>query len=141
MIGARGRGLAPRGGAGETLPVPEPLSADQVRAEWATLSSQPELACTAAWSAACHAWWDDPGDPRLRARVCDALLLGGDEIAAWLGRRLDRPTLLRAHAHVTTMRAGVERDQSHRQLAVTALRTHEVFVLHRGGARTVFMDA
>ncbi|HSR97489.1 MAG TPA: Fic family protein [Kofleriaceae bacterium] len=136
----RGRGLAPRGGAGETLRVPEPLSAEQVRAEWTALSSQPELGCTAAWSSACHAWWHDPGDPRLRARVCDALLLGGDEIASWLRRRLDRPTLLRAHAHVTTMRAGVERDQSHRQLAASALRSHEVYVLHRGGARTVFMD-
>ncbi|MGH2899560.1 MAG: Fic family protein, partial [Solirubrobacteraceae bacterium] len=121
--------------------MPEPLSVDQVSADWVTLSSRPELACATAWSSACRAWWDDAADPRLRAHVSDMLLIGGDEIAAWLGRRLDRPTLLRAHAHVTTMRAGVERDQSHRQLAASALRSHEVYVLHRGGARTVFMDA
>lgn len=141
MAGARGSGPAPRRGAGETLPVPEPVAADTARTEWAALSSRPELACIGAWSAACRAWWDDPGDARLRARASEVLLLGRDELAAWLGRRLDPGALLRAHEHVTTMRAGLERDQSHRQLSAGALRSHAVFVLHRGGARTVFMDA
>jgi hypothetical protein len=121
--------------------VPEPVSGDTVRAEWAALSSQPELACAAAWSSACRTWWDDPADPRLRERASDVLVLGRDEIAAWLARRLDPKALIRAHEHVTTMRAGIERDQSHRQLTTGALRSHTVLAVHRGGARTVFMDA
>src|ERR1043165_7320365 len=104
------RGAAATGGAGTILPVPEPVPASTVGTESAVLSSQPELACTAAWSAACRAWWNDAGDPRLRARASDTLLLGRDEMAVGLARRLDLKTLIWAHAHVTTMRAGLERD-------------------------------
>jgi len=39
------------------------------------------------------------------------------------------------------MRAGVERDLSLRNLAAGALRSHTALSLHRGGTRTVFMDA
>lgn len=142
MGAARGPGaLASHASAGKTLAVPQPVPAEAARAEWPALSVQPELACADAWSAACRAWWDDPSDPRLRERASEILLLGRDELAVWLGRRLDPAAVIRAHAHVTSMRAGVERDLSQRQLVTGALRSHTVLAVHRGGARTVFMDA
>jgi hypothetical protein len=141
MGSSRGPAQVSHAGVERTLPVPVPVPVEAACDEWALLSARPELACVAAWAAACRAWWDDPGDPRLRARAGEILLLGRDELAAWLGRRLDRPTLIRAHEHVTSMRVGVERDLSLRQLTTGALRSHTVLAVHRGGARTVFMDA
>ncbi|HEY0990041.1 MAG TPA: Fic family protein [Kofleriaceae bacterium] len=124
-----------------TLAAPAPAPVETVRAGWAVLSGRAEVACVAAWSAACRAWWEDTADPRLRERASEALLVGDGELATWLARRLDPPTLIRAHEHVTCMRAGLERDLSLRELTVGALRSHTVASLHRGGARTVFMTA
>jgi len=127
--------------AGKTLAAPSPAPVETVREGWSVLAARAEVACVEAWSAACRAWWEDAADPRLRDRASEALLLGSEEMAAWLARRLDPPTLIRAHEHVTCMRAGIERDLSLRQLTVGALRSHTVLALHRGGARTVFMEA
>jgi hypothetical protein len=126
---------------GQTLPAPAPVAAATVCEQWQALSARPEVACIDAWSAACRAWWQDARDARLRERASEVLLLGGDELAAWLARRLDPPALIRAHQHVTCMRAGVERDLSIRDLTAGVLRSHTVLSLHRGDARTVFMDA
>src|SRR5262249_8087670 len=102
----------------KTLAAPAPAPVEAGRAGRAGLSGGAEVACVDAWSAACRAWWEDAADPRLRERASEALLLGDDELAAWLVRRLDPPALIRAHEHVTCMRAGLERDLSLRELTV-----------------------
>jgi hypothetical protein len=127
-------------GRGETLPPPAAVAAATVCEQWPALAARPEVACVEAWSAACRAWWEDAADARLRVRARDALLLDGDDLAAWLARRLDTRSLIRAHHHVTCMRAGLERDLSLRDLTAGVLRSHTVLSLHRGNTRTVFMD-
>jgi hypothetical protein len=128
----------PRAPQTTSPPAPEPISLEQVHAQLASSIALPELACTEAWSAACRTWWHDERDHRLRERALEVLLLTEDELAAWLDRPLDRDALIAAHGHVTSMRAGVERDLSRRRLTTGALRSTTVFVEHRGGGRTVF---
>jgi len=117
---------------------PEPVPLERVHAQLDAVRALPEIACSEAWSAACGAWWDDARDRRYRERTLETLLLTSEELAEWLARPLDQDALIAAHRHVTSMRAGVERDLSRRRLATGALRTTVVFADHRGGARTVF---
>lgn len=127
-----------REGHGETIAVPPPVPLDRVRRRW---DEFPELACVAAWQAACQVWWDDREDRRLRTAVLDALFLDDAELAVWLRRGFDTDTLLRAHSHVTALRAGVETDLSIRTLVTGSLRTYPVWTEHHDGTRRMFAAA
>src|SRR5688572_9529867 len=123
--------------AGRTIYAPRPFPIDEVLRQWSSLRELPEIACTDAWSAACAGWWRDDRDRRLRRRTLDVLVLGDAELATWLARDLDRKKLEDAHRHVTSQRAGLERDVAGRKLVKSALRTTPVLAEHRGGARTI----
>jgi hypothetical protein len=123
------------------LASPEPVPVERVREQCEELRGLAELACVEAWSEACRAWWLDEADRRLREHSLGVLLLSDAELETWLGRPLDEASLVDAHRHVTSMRAGVERDQVRRHLGTSALRTGAVWAEHRGGARTVFTAA
>jgi hypothetical protein len=125
---------------GDTLAPPAVVATTTVCERWPAVAGRAEVACIEAWSAACRAWWEDARDGRLRELTSGALLLGGEELAGWLARRLDTPALILAHQHVTCMRAGLERDLALRDLAA-GLRSRGALVLRRGGGRTMFMDA
>lgn len=127
--------------SGTILAAPEPISIERVREQCDELRELAELACTAAWSEACNAWWLDDGDHRLCEHSLGVLLLSDEELEGWLARPLDEHSLVDAHHHVTSMRAGVEREQVRRHLTGSALRTGAVWAEHRGGARTVFTAA
>jgi hypothetical protein len=118
-------------------PVPVPLAADG----WRALLAEPEMACADAWIAACAGWWRHLTDDRLRAHALGELVLGEHELARWLDVRLDRAGVIDAHAHVVSMRAGLERDPSKRTLETDGLRSGGVSARHRGGGRTVFVPA
>jgi hypothetical protein len=118
-------------------PVPVPLAVDG----WRDLLAEPEMACAEAWIAACSPWWSHPTDDRLRAYALGELVLGERELARWLDVRLDRAGVVDAHAHVVSMRAGLERDPSKRTLDTDGLRSGGVSARHRGGGRTVFVPA
>lgn len=124
-----------REGHGATIEVSPPMPLARVRRTW---DDVPELACADAWSAACHAWWEDPDDGRLRAASRQALWLGREELAEWLGRRLDTNSLIRAHGHVTALRAGVEANLSRRTLITGELRDVPVWTDHHDGTRYMF---
>lgn len=124
----------------ELIPAPLPVPVEATHREWETAGHAPVMTCVPAWSAACEAWWHDPHDTRLRDRTLAGLFLDADELATWTAAKVDLPMLLRAHAHVTSQRAGHERDVV-RDLSTGALRTVAVLSEHRGGARTVFVPA
>lgn len=109
------------------------LSPDAVLQTWPARALDPEMACAASWSDACRTWWVHPTDRRLRLRVLDQLFMDEDELAEWQGIGLDEASLVRAHAHVTAMRAGVERNRVRRTLVSGSLRTHAVVAHLRGG--------
>jgi hypothetical protein len=119
----------------EAPPVPVPLAPDG----WRDLLARPELRCVESWGPACAAWWTDDRDRRLRDRALRELVLTDDELAAWLGTVLERRDLVRAHEHVVSMRAGLERDVTQRKLDTDGLRTGVVWSRHRGGGRTIFV--
>lgn len=127
-----------REGHGATIQVPPPVPLDRVRRSW---DDVPELACVDAWQRACRAWWADPEDRRLRAAALQPLWLDEAEMAAWHARPFDRDALIRAHGHVTAMRAGVETDLSKRALVTGELRTVPVWTDHRDGTRRLFAAA
>jgi hypothetical protein len=111
------------------------VALERVRRAWGDV---PELACAEAWRAASRAWWDDEEDGRLRAASREALWLRAEEVAEWLGRRLDTHALIRAHCHVTATRAGVEADLSRRTLVTGELRNVPVWTDHHDGTRRMF---
>jgi hypothetical protein len=120
---------------------PATLSADLATRDWAARSSRPEMVCAGAWSEACRVWWHDGEDDRLRRAVLGTLHLGRTELDAWKATSLDERGLLRAHAHVTAMRAALERDGSKRKLVTGALRDGPVVSYHRTGRILVFPPA
>lgn len=117
---------------------PVAISADAVLQAWSLRELEPEMECAAAWSAACQSWWQHPADSRLRRRVLDQLFLNDEELAQWTVRGCDQVALLRAHAHVTATRAGVERGQVQRTLVTGALRSLPVVTYHRSGQLVTF---
>ncbi|MGE0867610.1 MAG: Fic family protein [Kofleriaceae bacterium] len=128
--------------AGTPLDVDRPvaLAVDVATRGWLTRAEDPEMVCATAWSQACHTWWHDPTDDRLRRRVLDVLLLDGAELEGWVAMPLDEPGLVRAHGHVIAMRAGVERGAVNRILATGALRSGPVISHHRSGRMIQFPD-
>jgi hypothetical protein len=77
----------------------------------------------------------------LRAAAHQALWLDDAQLREWLRRPLDTNTVIRAHGHVTAMRAGAEADLSRRKLETGALRTFPVWTEHRDGTRRLFAAA
>lgn len=107
--------------------------------EWIDLATRPELACTSAWTEACHAWWKS-SDQRLREETLSSLHLSDAELAEWQRLALDERTLIRAQAHVTATRAAAEIDTTKRTL-IAGLRNGPIVANHRDGSRTEYVDA
>jgi hypothetical protein len=122
------------------IAAPPPVAATQVHRELETLANSPEVACAGAWTEATSAWWHDDGDRRLRRRALTDLLVNDAELEDWVGAPLDADLLVAAHAHVSSSRAGVERDRLKRRLASDGLRVAPVMAQHRHGARTMFPE-
>jgi hypothetical protein len=118
--------------------IPVAKTADAVLQRWPVRALEPEMACAAAWSDACRAWWEHPTDRRLHRRILDQLFMSDEELAEWQGIGCDEASLVRAHAHVTAMRAGVERNLIKRTLVTGSLRTNTVVSYLRGGEVVTF---
>jgi len=69
------------------------------------------------------------------------MYVGAAELSTWHAMRLDERGLIRAHAHVIAMRAGVERAHLQRTLKAGALRATPVIAHTRGGDLFVFPHA
>jgi hypothetical protein len=117
------------------------LSVDAATRNWSVRADQPELACASAWSAACRAWWEERADDRLRSAVRSTLHIGAADLATWKTTAFDQRGLIRAHAHVTATRAGVERSDVKRRLVSGTLRDRAVASAHRTGQLLMFPPA
>jgi hypothetical protein len=117
------------------------LSVDAATRDWSVRALRPELACASAWSAACRAWWEHPADDRLRSTICSTLHVGPTELATWRATAFDERCLVRAQAHVTATRAGIERSELKRKLVSGGLRDRAVASQHRTGQLLMFPPA
>ncbi|MDQ2766376.1 MAG: Fic family protein, partial [Gemmatimonadota bacterium] len=120
---------------------PQPIAVATFEQTWGARQHDPELACATWWSDACRAWWQHEQDDRLRRRALEMLFVDAQELSSWHAMQLDERGLIRAHAHVIAMRAGVERAHVQRTLKAGALRATPVIAYTRGGGLFVFPHA
>ncbi|MGE0551752.1 MAG: Fic family protein [Kofleriaceae bacterium] len=99
------------------------------------------MVCAHSWSEVCAQWWSHPTDDRLRNHVAEQLSITSNALSEWQAAPFDRALLLRAHEHVTAMRAATEGNAIYRNLVTGALRSIPVVAHQRDGLTTVFPSA